>query len=52
MMKTIKVKYENWKKLTIMKVHLACSNLDEVVERLLKIAHGVKRADKLKVKKK
>ena len=46
-MKTIKVKEKNWKKLVIMKVNLAARNLDEVIERLIKISQAIKRGEKI-----
>ena len=36
-LKTIKVSLKNWKKLMRWKIDLECKNLDEVVERILKI---------------
>ena len=43
-LKTIKVSLENWKKLMKWKTELECKNLDEIIERILKII----TADKLK----
>jgi len=43
-LKTIKVSLENWKKLMKWKTDLECKNLDEIIERILKIIP----ADKLK----
>lgn len=50
-MKQIKVQQENWRKLTVMKVHLACSSLDEVIERLIKIVERTEPAYKFRFKK-
>ena len=35
--KTIKVSLENWKKLMKWKTELECKNLDEIIEKILKI---------------
>jgi len=35
--KTIKVSDKNWKRLSKWKIDLGCKNLDEVIERVLKI---------------
>ena len=50
-MKTIKIQNENWRKLVVMKVHLACSSLDEVIDRLIKITEKMEPAYKFRLKK-
>lgn len=43
--KTIKVSLKNWKRLSKWKTDLECKNLDEVIEKILKI---VPTGEKLK----
>lgn len=40
--KTINVDYKTWKKLSKMKIELGCKNMEELVDRILKIVPASK----------
>lgn len=41
-MKTIKVSEKNWQKLMKWRIDFGCKNLDEIVEKILKIVPALK----------